>query len=136
MSERALRLVSALLAAGGIALTTYLVYARETGAQLACSTGGCTTVQSSQYAELLGVPVAALGLGAYAVLLIAAPARGELARLTQAAVALSAAAFSGYLLYIQFAVIDALCHWCVANDVLISALAVTALLRLRALAAV
>jgi uncharacterized membrane protein len=59
-------------------------------------------------------------------------ARGELARLSQAAVALSAAAFNGYLLYVQLEVIGALCQWCVANDVLISALAVTALLRLRA----
>ena len=136
MSERALRLVGAALSAAGLALTSYLLYVRETGSQLACSTGGCTTVQSSEYAELLGVPVAGLGLAAYAVLLVAALARGELARLIQAAVALSAAAFSGYLLYVQLVVIDAICQWCVANDVLISALAVTALLRLRPRAAV
>lgn len=132
MSERALQVAGTALAAAGIALTSYLLYVRETGAELACSTGGCTTVQSSKYAELLGVPVAALGLAAYGVLLVAAAARGELARLVQVTVALSAVAFSAYLLYIQLAVIDEVCQWCVANDVLISAVAVTALLRLRA----
>jgi uncharacterized membrane protein len=131
VSERSLRLVGAVLAAAGLALTAYLLYVRETGASLACSTGGCTTVQSSEYAELLGMPVAALGFGAYAVLLVASVGRRELARLVHATVALAAAAFSGYLLYVQFAVIDALCQWCVANDALLGAIAVAALLRLR-----
>ena len=53
---------SAALAALGAAITGYLLYARETGTELACATGGCETVQSSAYAEVSGVPVAALGL--------------------------------------------------------------------------
>jgi uncharacterized membrane protein len=131
VTERALRRAGMALAGAGLALTTYLLYVRETGSSLACATGGCTTVQSSEYAELFGVPVAALGLAAYLVAFAAAAAPGELARLVSAVVTLSAAAFSGYLLYVQLEVIDALCQWCVVNDVLTSALAVTALLRLR-----
>ena len=131
MTERALRLTGMAFASAGVALTTYLLYVRETGSTLACTTGGCTTVQSSEYAELFGIPMAAVGLGAYLVLLIATAIRGELARLVYAVVALSAAAFSGYLLYVQLEVIDALCQWCVVNDALTGALAITALLRLR-----
>jgi len=39
--------------------------------------------------------------------------------------------FSAYLLYIQVAVIDAICQWCLASDLLTTGLALLALLRLR-----
>lgn len=130
MSERTLRVGSAALAAVGAAITGYLLYVRETGGMLVCATGGCETVQGSSYAEVLGVPVAALGLAGFVTLLLAALARGELARLSQATLALSAVLFSAYLVYIQLVVIEAVCQWCVATDVLTTAIAALALLRL------
>jgi hypothetical protein len=39
--------------------------------------------------------------------------------------------FSAYLLYIQLAVIGAICQWCVVTDVLTTAIAALALLRLQ-----
>lgn len=131
MSERTLRLAGAVLAAIGAAITSYLLYVRSTGGGLVCSTGGCETVQSSRYAELLGVPVAAIGLVAFLGLFAGALARGEWARLGQTTLALSALLFSGYLLVIQLAAIGAVCQWCLASDVLITAIAVAALLRWR-----
>ena len=130
MTERSVRIASAVLASLGAAITTYLLYVRETGGSLVCSTGGCETVQSSSYAELLGLPVAALGLVGFVVLLVAALARGEWARLVNATVALSAFLFAAYLLVVQIVVLDAICQWCVATDVLTTALAALALLRL------
>jgi uncharacterized membrane protein len=112
VSERRLRLASAGLAALGAAITAYLLYVRETGGALVCSTGGCETVQSSSYVEVLGVPVAALALVGFLGLLLAALARGEWARLAQATLALGAFLFSAYLLYVQLGVIDAICQWC------------------------
>jgi uncharacterized membrane protein len=131
MSERTLRLASAALATVGVAITGYLLYVRESGGELVCSTGGCETVQNSPYAEVLGVPVAALALAGFVGLFAAALARGEWARLTQATLALSAFLFSAYLLYIQVAVIDAICQWCLGTDVITTAIAALALLRLR-----
>jgi len=65
VSDGALRGAVAALSLAGIAVTGYLLWARWTSTELLCSTGGCETVQSSSYAELLGVPVAAaLLLGA------------------------------------------------------------------------
>ena len=75
MSERSLRLASAVIAALGAAITVYLLYVRQTGGALACSTGGCETVQSSSYAEVLGVPVAALGLVGFLGLLLGGRSR-------------------------------------------------------------
>ena len=135
MSERTVRAASAVLAAAGAAIAGYLLYARETGGELVCATGGCETVQSSPYAEVLGVPVAALALAGFLGLLVAALARGEWARLSQATLALAAFLFSGYLLYIQLAVVEAICQWCLATDVITTAIAALALLRLRLLPA-
>jgi uncharacterized membrane protein len=69
MSERRLRVVVGVLAAAGVAVAAYLTYARYTDTAIACATGGCETVQSSRYAEVAGVPVALLGLGAYIAIL-------------------------------------------------------------------
>jgi uncharacterized membrane protein len=131
MSERTLRLVSAALAAVGVAIAAYLLYVRQTGSALVCSTGGCETVQSSAYAEVLGVPVAALALVGFAGLFVAALARGEWARLSHATLALSACLFGAYLLYIQLVVIEATCEWCLVTDLLTTGIAALALLRLR-----
>jgi uncharacterized membrane protein len=132
LTERRLRLAIGVLAAVGIGLTAYLLYVRHTGTKLVCATDGCETVQSSRYSEILGIPVAALGLAAFVVLLVTACLRTELARLAQAVVALAAFAFSAYLVYVQLHVIGAVCDWCVASDVVITAATALVLLRLRA----
>jgi uncharacterized membrane protein len=131
MNERILRLGSAAVAVLGITITAYLLYVRQTGGTLACSTGGCQTVQDSSYAVVLGIPVAALGLVGFLGLLATALARGDWARLSQATLALTALFVSAYLLYIQLAVIGALCQWCLAADVLTTTIVALALLRLR-----
>ena len=130
MTERSVRIASAALALLGAAISGYLLAVRETGGSLICSTGGCETVQSSSYAEVLGVPVAALGFVGFLALLAAALARGELARLTQATLGLAAFLFATYLLAVQLVVLDAICQWCVVTDVLTTAIAALALVRL------
>ena len=131
MSDRALRLATAVLALAGASVAGYLIWVRETGATLVCATGGCGTVQSSQYAELGGVPVALLGLVGYVVLFSAALLAGDTARLAQAAVALGAVIFITYLLYVQVALIGEVCDWCLVSDAIVTVITVLALLRLR-----
>jgi uncharacterized membrane protein len=131
MNEGALRLASAVIAVLGAVITAYLLYVRQTGGALVCSSGGCETVQSSSYAEVLGLPVAALGLVGFLGLLSTALARGDWARMSQATLALTAFAFSAYLLYVQLAVIDAICQWCLVADLFTTAIAVLGILRLR-----
>ncbi len=124
-----------LLAAIGMAISGYLTWvAFDAEAEAYCAgIGDCSTVQSSRYAELAGAPVALLGLGMYGALLLlvgarrhrAATAVSEAARAATFGLALSGALYSGYLTYIELFVIDAICAWCVA-----SALVVTAMLAL------
>lgn len=88
-------------------------------------------MQSSAYAELLGVPVAALGLAAYLLVGATALGVGPAARAVGASVAMAALLFGGYLLMIQLAVLEAVCDWCLASDAITGMLAAVALLRLR-----
>ena len=133
MSERALRFATCTLALAGAGVTTYLLVARLTGATIACTTGGCEAVQHSASAEVARVPVAALGLAGYAALFAAAAVRGDAARVVQGTFALTAFLFSTYLLVVQVVVIGALCQWCVAADVVTTAIAALSLLRFRSL---
>jgi uncharacterized membrane protein len=130
MSDRRLRFAVVLLAAAGAAIAGYLLYHRVAGGTIACTTGGCEEVQDSKYAELAGVPVALLGLLAYVALFATAPSGQELVRAAGAAIALGGLAFSLYLVYVQVAIIEAICQWCIASDVVMAALAVVTALRL------
>jgi uncharacterized membrane protein len=57
--------------------------------------------------------------------------RAELARAAAFSVALAGVGFAAYLLYVQLAVIHAVCEWCLASDVVITTIAMLAVLRLR-----
>jgi uncharacterized membrane protein len=130
MSDRVLRMILVALSLAGAFVSAYVLVARWTSAGLVCSTGGCETVQSSEYSELLGVPVAGLGIVAFLVIGAAALGRDPLARAAAAAVALGAAAFGAYLLVIQLAVIDAVCDWCLVTDAITTLVAAVAVVRL------
>jgi uncharacterized membrane protein len=130
MSERWLRLATALLAVAGLGIAGYLTYVHYSGAAIACSTGGCEKVQSSEYADVAGIPVAVLGLAGYTLLLLTAFVPGELGSLAAAGLALGGFAFAVYLIYVQVALINALCHWCLANDAVIALLLAVSALRI------
>jgi uncharacterized membrane protein len=134
LSDRRLRVAAALVASVGVVVAAYLTWAHYRDDSLVCPVGGgCETVQESEYSELLGIPVALIGLIAYSVLFALIAWDAPVARLAAAAVALTGMVFSGYLLVVQVFVIDALCIWCLLNDVVIApAMAVVTALRLRA----
>jgi uncharacterized membrane protein len=119
------------LAGAGAAVAGYLTYARYSGTPITCSSGGCETVQNSDYAMLFGVPVAVLGLLVYALIFATTLSATDTARSAGAALALTAFLFSAYLLVLQLSVIGAVCDWCVVNDAIATILAPLAALRLR-----
>jgi uncharacterized membrane protein len=100
---------------------------------LQCSIGGCEVVQSSRYAVFLGIPVAYLGLVAYAGLLVVSllgvqPGRERDRRISLALLAGSAVGvlFSAYLTYLEAFVIHAWCQWCVISAVIVTCIFVVA----------
>jgi Vitamin K epoxide reductase family len=66
--------------------------------------------------------VAVLGLGAYAATFLTALSTRDLARAVGATIASAAFVFSAYLVYVQLALIGAVCDWCVVNDAVVTAL--------------
>ena len=133
MTDTRLRAAVAGLALAGAGIASYLTYTRYAHESIVCVAGGggCETVQQSRYAELAGIPVAVLGLVAYVALFATTLVPGRTAAAAGAGIALAGAAFSAWLLYAQLALIDAICQWCIANDVVIALAAVAAVWRLR-----
>ncbi|HEX4747655.1 MAG TPA: vitamin K epoxide reductase family protein [Gaiellaceae bacterium] len=133
MSDRTLRSAAAIVALAGIGVAGYLTWVHFDDAALVCvAGGGCETVQQSEYAEVAGVPVALLGLGFWVLILGLIAWDSPPARLGAAALALFGLLFSVYLVTLQLFVIDAICVWCMVNDVVLAPLlAVLTALRLR-----
>jgi uncharacterized membrane protein len=131
VTDRSLRVAVALLALAGAGIAGYLTYARYAHATIACTTGGCETVQSSEYAEIVGLPVAVLGLAGYVAIFATALFSGELARLAGAVLALGGLVFGVYLVFVQAFAIEAFCQWCLASDAVMALLAAATVARLR-----
>ena len=132
MTDRRLGIAIAVLAGLGIAIAGYLTYVHYAAVDAFCVAGGggCEKVQTSDYAELAGIPVALLGLAGYAAILASLAAPGEGGRLAGTVLALSGFGFSAYLTYRELVTIDAICQWCVASALVMTALAVATVWRL------
>jgi uncharacterized membrane protein len=130
MSDR-LRTAAIACCLAGLAIAGYLTYVHYAGISPVCEIAhGCEKVQTSQWSELAGIPVALLGLLGYAAILAAVLVPGEAALTAAAGQALVGMGFSGYLTYRELFTIDAICIWCVASAVLMTALAAITVARL------
>lgn len=124
------------LAAVGTAIAAYLTWVALNDEQdVACGPlGDCHTVQSSEFAEIAGVPIALLGLGMYLALLGMTAVRrwmGDGGPRAFAVWSLTLAAagvgYSVYLTYLELFEIDAICAWCVGSAVVVLAFFLLAL---------
>ena len=120
------RQAAALLALVGLLLSLYLtLHQLGLAGALACGTGGgCDQVQASRWAHIAGIPVAAIGLGGYLAILVAALWGVQCPddpRPTRWLVGLSAGgvAFTAYLSALEAFVIHAWCRWCLGSAALI-----------------
>lgn len=110
-------LILAVLDIVGLAIATYLSVVELGGGVPVCGPlHGCETVAQSKYAWINGIPVAVYGVGLSLILLTLAVAwwRTNLYGLLLAHYGLSLAGviFEVYFLYIQVAVLKAVCVWC------------------------
>jgi uncharacterized membrane protein len=132
VNERTARAAVAVLALAGAGIAAYLTYAHYRGIAPVCTTGGCEVVQTSKYAEIAGVPVALVGLVGYLALFATTLVGGVEAAALALAMALGGLGFAAWLLYVQLAVLDAVCVWCVGSDAVMALVTLAAAVRLRA----
>ncbi len=130
----------AVLALVGLFVALYLwLHALGFGGAIKCgSSGGCETVQTSQWAVFLGFPVAFYGVVGYLAVLIVALVSLRPAALIErmwnvmlVVLATAGVVFTAYLTYLELFVIHAICRWCVGSAVIITLLWIVSILSLR-----
>ena len=109
----------------GLLVAGYLSYLKLVDAPAVCVESGpfdCNVVLNSQYSELSGVPIAYLGFAVYAAigLVVLLETRLDFLRqfgsLITFGIGLFAWLFSMWLVYVQFALLQALCPWCLTHE--------------------
>jgi len=119
------------VALAGLGIATYLTIVHYAGGTPVCAVAhGCAVVQTSDYSELAGVPVAVLGLGGYVAVLAALARDGEGWRTAAAFLSLAGLGFSAWLTYVEVAVLHAICIWCVGSALCMVALSSLTVVRL------
>jgi uncharacterized membrane protein len=118
------RSLMAIVAGLGILDTSYITYEKLTNQASGICQAGCSTVLNSPYAEIFGQPLALFGLGAYLTVFILAiaplissdrPAASQATQLPLFLVTGAMTLFSGYLIYLLTAEIQAICYFCIAS---------------------
>ena len=115
------------LAVVGLGISSYLAYAHWADATVACGgVGSCDEVNTSEYSEMAGVPVAFLGSLFYLALIGAVTAwlwwrPSGLAWPVMAfwGMSVGGTLYSAYLTYIEIFVLEAICIYCVGSAAII-----------------
>ena len=135
--DRTLTRISKVLAVLGLLVASYMTVYKWTDNQTMClGNGGCSAVNSSVYSEIYGIPVALVGVLGYAVILAALVLAGRLAFLRRNGVlivfglCLAGFIFTVYLIYVEIALIHALCPFCIVSQLIMSVLFALAVIRL------
>jgi uncharacterized membrane protein len=114
------------LAVAGLAISIYLTWVHYAGIEPVCTgISDCERVQTSEYSDLVGIPVAVLGIVGYGAILASLRMRVDVT----AMLAYLALAFSAYLTWAEVFRIGAICQWCVGSAIITLAIAVLATVR-------
>lgn len=135
--DRWLYRVSIALAALGVLVSAYMtVYKLTENNSMCLGNGGCASVNSSVYSEVRGVPVAVIGVGGYLAILatLLAENRNPFLRRNGTMIVFGSALvgflFTLYLIYVELALIHALCPFCVTSQITMTILFVLSVIRL------
>lgn len=113
------RLALPMLALLGLVDSGYLLWKHSMATSAFCPTGGCDVVNQGEYSEIWGIPMAAFGIAAYLLLLGLSVMAVRLDSRRLLGVTLGIAgigvAVSAWLIYLQVAVIESICTWCVLS---------------------
>ena len=122
MSQR-LRKIIVALSLLGVVIAGYLSWVKFSDTEAFCGgVGNCSSVQTSVYAYLMGIPVAYLGLLAYLAILgvavfnlQATPEQRSWSDLLLFGLVVGGFAFSTYLTYTELFILHEICPWCVVS---------------------
>jgi len=136
MKNKTIGTITILSVIGLIDSVYLLIYKLSNNNAMCLGSGDCATVNASRYSELYGIPVALLGVLAYLaiIILVFFEMRNlftkENSSLLIFGISLVGVLFSGYLTYIEYFVIYAVCPFCVASAIVITIIFIISLIRL------
>ena len=115
--------ISMILVVVGLAVSIYMTIYKATSNDALClGSGDCSTVNASRYSEVYGIPVASVGIAGYlAILLVQWYERRDKffeknGPLLIFGMALTGFLFTVYLIYVEFAILKALCPFCLTSQ--------------------
>lgn len=121
----------------GILVSIYMTIYKLTDNNAMClGNGGCSAVNASKYSEIYGVPVGFVGVVGYGVILALhlLENRNEFMRrnaiLFLFGLALTGFLFTLYLIYVEIAILKALCPFCVTSQVIMTVVFIISVIRL------
>ena len=133
-----LKKATLIIACIGVLDSIYLSIIKFTNNKAMCiqGVGDCWSVNNSRYSEFLGIPISIFGALAYlciiGLLLFANKNKilAEYATIFIFGISLAGFLFSMYLTYLQFAVINAVCPFCILSACTMTAVFILSLINL------
>jgi len=121
----------------GLAVSIYMtIYKLTSNDSMCLGSGDCHTVNTSRYSEVYGIPVAAIGAAGYLTILAVLLLEGQNKFLQHNGsmalfgLALTGFLFTVYLIYVEIALIHALCPFCITSQVVMTAIFILSIIRL------
>ncbi len=135
--DRTLQRVSIGLAILGVLVSIYMTIFKLTDNPGMClGNGGCSIVNNSIYAQVYGIPVAVIGVFGYLSILgtLLLGSRSDFFRangtLILFGLVLIGFLFTLYLIYVEVALIHALCPFCLTSQITMTALFILSIIAL------
>ena len=121
----------------GLLVSIYMTIYKVTSNNAMClGSGDCSTVNASGYSEVYGIPVAVFGVLGYAAILMVLYFENRNRFLRQNStlmifgMALTGFLFTVWLIYVEVALLKALCPFCVTSQTAMTIIFIIAVLRL------
>jgi uncharacterized membrane protein len=136
MDKRLYRISVALTVLGLLVAVYMTIYKITSNDSMCLGSGDCSTVNASRYSEVNGIPVAIIGvLGYLAILVVHYMEHGrgffkENGTLLIFGMALTGFLFTVWLIYVEFALLKALCPFCLTSQVAMTIIFIISIIRL------
>jgi len=129
--------ISVILVVVGLLVSIYMTIYKVTSNDALClGSGDCSTVNASRYSEVYGIPVATVGIAGYfAILLVHWYERRDKffeknGPMMVFGMALTGFLFTVYLIYVEFALLNAFCPFCLTSQSAMTIIFIISIIRL------
>lgn len=120
----------------GLLVSVYMTIYKLTENNAMClGSGDCSTVNASKYSEIYGIPVGAVGVLGYAAILVLHLFENRNKFLRQNGLlfifglALTGFLFTLYLVYVEFAILKAICPFCLTSQISMTIIFIISVIR-------